>query len=175
MHTSSASSRVGAIACTTTQSSWPGEAPQRPERAEDGVAAIDGVIQLVARRAEALGRLLPGPGDDRVDILDRVRVAHPDQPDTALAELAGAFELGAQLCRGGVFRPGNAGRALVILLVAALSHIDVAAEEVFIKRVWALIHRMSGDRGDRAALLRPQRGPLKSSIVISPSTDSLPA
>src|SRR5260370_5563881 len=85
----------------------------------------------------------------------------PDQADKALAELAGAFELGAQLHGGNVSRPGDPGGAFVILLVTALVHIDVAAEEVFIKRVGPLIHRMSRDRGDRAALLRPQRGHLE--------------
>jgi hypothetical protein len=82
-----------------------GRALERLERSEDGVAAINGVMQFVPRWAEALGRLLPGPGDDRVDILDRVRVAHPDHADKALAELAGALELGAQLCGRTDFGP----------------------------------------------------------------------
>src|SRR5205085_7229128 len=94
-----------------------GRALARLERSEDGIAAIDGVVQFVPRRAEALGCLLPGPGDDLIDILDRVRVAHPDHTDKALAELAGALELDAQLYGGNVFPPGDPRGPPVILLV----------------------------------------------------------
>jgi hypothetical protein len=55
-----------------------------------------------------------------------------------------------------------------------MGQVDVAAEEMLVKRVGPLLHRMAGDRSYRAALLRKRAVIFTSSIVISPSTDSLP-
>src|SRR6516164_11733000 len=111
------------------------------ELPEDSVAAVDGVVEFIRGRIKTLGRLAAGPVDDRVDILDRIGIAHTDHPNVTLTDFAGAFELGAQLRGGDVFGADNAGGALVILLVAALAHIDMAAEKVFVERVGPLVHR----------------------------------
>ena len=42
----------------------------------------------------------------------------------------------------------------------APAHVDVAAEEVFVEGIGPLVHRMSGDRSDRTALLGQQSGDL---------------
>ena len=132
--------------------------------AENGVAAIDAEMQFVPAVAKAFGDLLPRPGGDEIDVRDRVRVAHADDADVALADLARAFELHPQFGCQNVAGPGHADGALVILLVMAPAHVDVAAEEMFVERVRPLVHRMAGDRGDRAALLGQQ--PASSSSAL---------
>ena len=72
---------------------------QRLELAHHAVAAVDGVVKLVAGVAEALAHLVARPGDDLVDVRDRVRVADADHADIALADLAGALELDPKLVR----------------------------------------------------------------------------
>src|ERR1700730_10076642 len=110
-------------------------------------------MQLVSVRTEALDGLRPRPVDARVNVGDCVGVAHPDNTDIALADLAGPFKLYPQLRGRNVARPGDAGGALVIGLVAALAHVDVTAEKIFKERVGPLIHRVAGNRSRSAALL----------------------
>src|SRR5439155_8151518 len=88
---------------------------QRLAVTENGVAAIDGEMQLVAAVAEALGDLLPRPGGDGIDVGDGVWVTHADDADIALADLARAFELDPQLGCRNVAGPGYADGALVVL------------------------------------------------------------
>jgi hypothetical protein len=63
-----------------------------------------------------------------------------------------------------VCRPGDADGAFVVLLAMAQAHVDTAAEEIFVERVGPFVHRMAGDRGDRAALLGQQ--PASSSSAL---------
>src|SRR5260370_28236298 len=117
-------------------------------------------MQFVAAVAEAFDDLLPRPGGDEIDVGDRVRVTHADDADIALADLARPFELDLQFGRRNVSGPGNADGALIVLLVMAPAHVDVAAEEILVERLGPLVHRITVDRGDRSALLRQERADL---------------
>src|ERR1700730_18602221 len=125
---------------------------QRLQLAQNGIAAIYREMQLPAALAELFDRLPARPGDDLVDMGDRIGVAPPDNADIALADLARSLELDPQFGSRGIARPGDPGGALVVLLVMAVAHVDMPAEEVFVERVGPLIHRVAGDRRDRAAL-----------------------
>src|SRR5262249_34408714 len=107
-------------------------------RAEDRLTAVAGKWQLVTAMgpggAKALDDLLPRPAGHQVDMLDRIGIAHADDADIALADLARAFELYAQFVGRHITRPGDPDCPLVILLVAAVAHIDMAAEEVLVER-----------------------------------------
>src|SRR5581483_8071402 len=105
---------------------------QRLELAHDAVAAVDRIGELVAVVPEALTDRIACPADDLVDARDRVGIADADDADIALADLAGPLELHAKLVRRDVSWAGDAGGALVELLVDAVAHIDVATEEVLI-------------------------------------------
>src|SRR6266436_9862472 len=85
---------------------------------------------------------------------------HADDADIAFTDFARAFELHPQFGRRNVSGSGYADGALVVLLVAALAHVDVAPEEMFVERVSPLVHRMACDRSDRAALLGQQSSDL---------------
>src|SRR3974390_3404408 len=61
------------------------------EFAHDAVAAIHGVLQLVATIAEALMHLAARPGDHVVDLRNCVRVAQTNHADMALPDFTGAF------------------------------------------------------------------------------------
>src|SRR5215467_12500204 len=132
MHTSSAICLVGATPLYDNPELMGGRRLQRLAVAENGVAAVDSEMQFVAAVAEAFDDLLPSPGRDKIDIRDGVRVADTDDADIAFADFTRAFELHPQFGRRNVSGPGYADRALVVLLVAALTHVDVPAEQVFV-------------------------------------------
>src|SRR5689334_10634728 len=54
--------------------------PNRLESTHDSVAPVDGVVQFVAARSKAFLNLLPGPGDEGIDVGDRIRVADAGDP-----------------------------------------------------------------------------------------------
>src|SRR5690606_4922438 len=81
---------------------------QRLHVAHDAVAPEHVVVQLIARLAEALAHLLPRPVDHLVDVGDGVGVADAGDTDVALTELAGAFQLHAELGRRLEHRAGDA-------------------------------------------------------------------
>ena len=56
--------------------------------AENGIAPVYGEVQLVAAVTEAFDDLLPRPGSDEIDVRDRVGVAHTNDADIALTDLA---------------------------------------------------------------------------------------
>ena len=117
-------------------------------------------MELVARLPKSLADFVSRPGNDAVDVSDGVRVADAAEADIALAHLARAFELHAHDVGGNEARTGDSRRSVVELLIAAMRHIEHAAGDKFLVRVRALVHRMAGYRGDRAALLRIHRGNL---------------
>src|SRR5215472_5988442 len=117
-------------------------------------------MQLVAGLPEAFGDLLSRPAGHEIYVRNRVGVAHADDADIALADLARSFELDPQFGGRNVAGSGDADGALVILLVMAPAHVDVAAEKMFVERAGAFVHRVTGDGSDRAALLGQERGDL---------------
>src|SRR5262249_35902726 len=127
---------------------------ERLQLAEDAIAAVHGVGQLVAVLPETLAHRRPRPGDDVVDAGDGVRVAHAGEADVALSDLARALQLHPQLGSRDEAGPGDASRAVVELLVDALAHVDVPAQEVFVVGIAPLVHGVGGHRGHGAALLR---------------------
>jgi hypothetical protein len=103
-----------------------GTMPIRLQVAHDAVASINGVMQLVARVAEALAHLVARPGDDVVDVRDGVRIANADHADITLADLARAFELDAKLFGATKPRARDTRGLLRDLLVAAFGHVERA-------------------------------------------------
>src|SRR6185503_2465942 len=130
---------------------------ERLELAHDAVAAVDGVVELVAILAEALAHLVARPGDDLVHVPNGVRVADADHADVALADLARALELDAEFRRRLEARAGDARGLLRHLLVAALGHVERAAGDVLEVRIRSLVHGVPGDGGNGAALIRMHR------------------
>jgi hypothetical protein len=131
--------------------------PGRADRfglSHHAVLAVDVEVQLVSAVGRFLPNLAAAPLDHAVDVGDRVGVTHGGDPEEALAHAARAFELHPDRFRANELRAGDARRALVELLVAAVAHVQHASCEVLVVRIGPLVHGVAGDGGDRATLLR---------------------
>ena len=95
---------------------------------------------------------------------ERIRQSRLAQVFDSMEDVTAPSSLTPQFRGRDVCRPGDADGAFVVLLAMAQAHVDTAAEEIFVERVGPFVHRMAGDRGDRAALLGQQ--PASSSSAL---------
>src|SRR5690606_15094590 len=99
--------------------------------------------------------------DHLVDVGDGVGVADPGDAEVLLAHPTRALDLDGDLPLDR-HEPlaGDPGRALVVLLVDAVGHVEHAAGDVLVVGVGALVHGVARDAGDGAALPRGHGGHL---------------
>ena len=95
----------------------------------------------------------PAPLDRPVHVAHHEGVADADHAHAALAHLARPLDLDPQLRGGDPAGAGDAADPVGGLLVAAVAHVEHPAERVLVEGVLALVHRVPGGRGHRAALV----------------------